>query len=141
MNRSILVAAATALVMAGPLGATARADQTPAHQETQQSPCVLLGHRVLSITPHWVMETNGKRTRHLTGADVQIEAEPGMTAEYLTVEVRRYLSSGTGYPACVLGVPGSTVQVVSTGDGFVFHVTAADTKIADEIVRRARSLG
>ena len=141
MIRSVFMAAAAALTMAGPLGATAQADQTPAHQEAPQSPCTVMGHRVLSITPRWVMDTDGKRTRHLTGADIRIEAEPGMTAEYLTVELRRALSSGTESPGCVFAVPASTVQVVSTGDGFVFHVTAMDTKTAGEIVRRAGSLG
>jgi hypothetical protein len=143
MNRSILILAAT-VSMAGTLGATALADQTPVAQATQELRGTVMGHRVLSVTPHWVEESNGKRTRHLTGADVRIDAEPGMTAEYLTVELRRDLSvmsAGHWTLDGVFGVTGSSVEVRSTGDGFVFRITAPDTVHAQEIVRRARQLG
>jgi hypothetical protein len=142
MNRSILVMTA-ALAMAGTLAATALADQKPASQATEEVRGTVMGHRVLSVSPHWVQESNGKRTRHLTGADVRIEAEPGMTAEYLTVELRRGLSTATAEPGTlggVLGVAGSSVEVRSTGDGFVFRITAPDAIRAEEIVRRAQQL-
>jgi hypothetical protein len=143
MNRSILVMTAV-LSLAGTLGTTALADQKPTSQAIQEVRGTVMGHRVLSVTPHWVQESNGKRTRHLTGADVRIEAEPGMTAEYLTVELRRGLSAATAEPGTlggVLGVAGSSVEVRSTGDGFVFRITAPDAVHAEEIVRRAQQLG
>jgi hypothetical protein len=143
MNRSIFILAA-AVSMVGTLGATALADQKPVSQATQEIRSTVMGHRVLSVTPHWVEESNGKRTRHLAGADVRIDAEPGMTAEYLTVELRRGLSAmsaGHGTLEDVFGVAGSSVDVRSTGDGFVFRITAPDTVHAQEIVRRAQQLG
>jgi hypothetical protein len=143
MNRSILVMAAV-VSMAGTLGTTALADHTPVSQATQEARGTVMGHRVLSVTSHWVQESNGKLTRHLTGADVRIEAEPGMTAEYLTVELRRCLSATSAEPGTcggVLGVRGSSVEVRSTGDGFVFRITAPDAIHAEEIVRRAQQLG
>ena len=138
VNRSIIVTAVV-LAMNGTLGATARADQQAVPQQAQHS--TVLGHRVLSITPRVVEEINGKRTRHLTGADIRIEAEPGMTAEYLTVALR-HMREGAGQATTesVFGVEGSAVEVRSTGDGFVFPVTAPDPKRAEEIVRRARLL-
>jgi hypothetical protein len=143
MNRSILVMTAV-ISLAGTLGTTALADQKPASQVTQEVRGTVMGHHVLSVAPHWVQESDGKRTRHLTGADVRIEAEPGMTAEYLTVELRRGLSAASAEPGTlggVLGVAGSSVEVRSTGDGFVFRITAPDAIHAEEIVRRAQQLG
>jgi hypothetical protein len=141
MNRSILMLVA-GVAMVGALGATALADQTPISQAPEVRGTVM-GHRVSSVTPHWVEESNGKRTRRLTGADVRIDAEPGMTAEYLTVEVRRHLSAmsaGHGTLDGVFGVEGASVEVRSTGDGFVFRITAPDAVHAQEIVRRAQQL-
>jgi len=142
MNRSILIAGAI-FAMAGPLGATAWADQKDVPQATQNSGSTLMGYHVLSITPHSVDEINGKRTRHLVGAELRIEAQPGMTAEYLTVELRRHLASAVQGSTIepVFGVEGSSVEVRSTGDGFVFHFTASDTGHAEELVRRAHRLG
>jgi hypothetical protein len=143
MNRSILMLVA-AVSMVGTLGATALADQTPVSQAMPEVRGTVMGHRVSSVTPRWVEESNGKRTRRLTGADVRIDAEPGMTAEYLTVELRRGLSamsSGHGMLDGVLGVAGSSIEVRSTGDGFVFRITAPDAVRAQEIVRRAQQLG
>jgi hypothetical protein len=119
--------------MTGPPSAAASADPLVVPQDSRGT---VLGHRVSSVAPDWIQESNGKRTRHLVGADIRIEAEPGMTPEYLAVELRRDSTSES-----VFGVQGSTVEVHSTGDGFVFHVTATDTKRAEEIVRRAQRLG
>jgi hypothetical protein len=136
MNRSIVVTAVV-LAMNGTLGMTARADQQPAPRERQST---VLGHRASSIAPCVVQEIDGKLTRRLIGADVRIDAEPGMTAEYLTVELRHMLEGGQATTESVFGVEGSTVQVRSTGDGFVFHVTAPDSARAREVVRRAQLL-
>ena len=92
------------------------------------------------MTPRWVEETNGKRTRYLAGVDVRVAAEPGMTAEYLTVEAQRAAAAGPSTAKSVLGVEGARIEVRSTGDGFVFHITAPDTKRAAELVRRAQGL-
>jgi hypothetical protein len=141
MNRAILMGAV--LSMVGTLGATALGDQTAVPGDTQGAHGSVLGHRVVSVTPRWVQEANGKLTRHLTGADVRIEAEPGMTAEYLTVELRRDLGAAAARQGTidgVFGVEASTVEVASAGDGFVFRITAPDGAHAAEIVRRARQL-
>ena len=141
MNRSIFITAATVAV-AGIVGsATALADEKPIPQETRASCQALMGHCVLSVTPRWVEEINGKRTRYLAGVDVRIAAEPGMTAEYLTVEAQRAAAAGNSAAGSVFGVEGSRIEVRSTGDGFVFHLTASDTSHAEELVRRARRLG
>lgn len=139
MKTSALIMA-TVFAVAGSLGTTAWADQKPASQE--QSPCTVMGHRVVSVTPRWIEDINGKRTRHLEGADIRILAERGMTAEYLTVEMQRHVAAmaGSPMPDCVLGVDGASTEVRSEGDGFVFRVTAPDRGRANEIVRRARLL-
>jgi hypothetical protein len=141
MNRLVFIAAA--VLTTATLGATAWADQNPLPQDTHDSRCMVMGHRVLSTSPRWVQDIDGKHARHLVGADVRIAAEPGMTPEYLTVELRRYLSApGAGHPTseCVFGVEGSHVEVRSAGDGFVFSITGPDTRSAEEILSRARRL-
>ena len=141
MNRSMFFTAA-AVAVAGMVGsATAFADEKPIPQETRASCHPLMGHCVVSVTPRWVEEINGKRTRHLAGVDVRVAAEPGMTAEYLTVEAERAAAAESSAAGSLFGVEGSRVEVRSTGDGFVFHLTAADTKRAEELVRRAQPLG
>lgn len=140
MNRCMFVTAAV-MALAGIAGnATAFADEKPIPQETGASCHALIGHCVVSVTPRWVEESNGKRTRYLSGVDVRVAAEPGMTAEYLTVEAQR-AAAGPSTAGSVFGVEGSRIEVRSTGDGFVFHLTASDTKRAEELVRRAHSLG
>jgi hypothetical protein len=140
MKRSMFVTAVT-MVVAGIVGSTAAmADEKPIPRETQSSCHTLLGHCVVSVTPRWVEEINGKRTRYLTGADVRMAAEPGMTAEYLAVEARRAATAGPPAAVSLFAVEGSQIEVRSSGDGFTFHVTAPDTKRAEEIVRRARLL-
>lgn len=140
MKASILITAAI-FAMAGTLGTTAWADQ--ASQEAPGAPCPPARYHVVSVAPHYMQDINGKRTLHLMGADIRVEAQPGVTPEFLTAELNRHLSAmGTsGMPGCVFGVTGSTAGVRSTGDGFVFYVTAPDTESAKEILRRARLLG
>jgi len=139
MNRSMFITAA-AVAVAGLVGsATALADEKPIPQETQSSCHTVMGHCVLSVTPRWVEEINGKRTRYLAGVDVRIAAEPGMTAEYLTVQAQR-AAAGHQAAGSVFGVDGSRIEVRSTGDGFVLHFTAPDAKRAEELVRRAQRL-
>ena len=141
MNRSIFIAAAAVAIASIVGSATAFADEKPIPQETRASCHALMGHCVLSVTPRWIEEINGKRTRYLAGVDVRIAAEPGVTAEYLTVEARRAATAGPSAAGSVFGVEGSRIEVRSTGDGFVFHFTAPDTKRAEELVRRAQGLG
>jgi hypothetical protein len=141
MNRLMFITAA-AVAVAGIVGsANALADEKPIPQETRASCHPLMGHCVLSVTPRWIEQINGKRTRRLAGVDLRIAAEPGMTAEYLTVEAQRAAAAGSLAAGGVFGVEGSRIEVRSTGDGFVFHLTAPDTNRAEELVRRAQRLG
>jgi hypothetical protein len=141
MNRTISVMAA-AMGMAGLVGsATASADDKPIPRDNGSACHEVIGHCVQSVIVRWVQETNGKRTRHLAGVDIRIDAEPGLTAEYLTVEARRAAAAAPSATDSVFGVDGSQIDVRSTGDGFVVHVMAADPTHAREIVRRGRLLG
>lgn len=142
MKRSNLIMAAV-FVVAGTLGATAWADQSPTGQALGAN-CTVAGHRVVSVTPSVQEVPNGKRTNHLLGANIRIMAEPGMTAEYLTVQLQRHIAGmSSAYPMadCVFGVASARFEVHSVGDGFVFQVTSDDLGQAKEILRRARLLG
>lgn len=143
MKASILITAAV-FAMAGTLGTTAWADQRPASQEAPGAPCPPARYHVVSVTPHYVQDISGKRTLHLVGADIRVEAQPGLTPELLTAELNRHLSAMSGGPSmpdCVFGVAGASAGVRSTGDGFVFYVTTPDPDGAKEILRRAHLLG
>ena len=140
MRANSLMAAAFAVVAS--FGATVWADQS--HSEANPAaPCTVVGHRIVSVKPDVQENQNGKRTSSLLGADIRILAEPGMTAEYLTVEVDRHVAAmhGAGMPNCVFDVPGANIEVRSAGDSFVFRVTSEDDATAREILRRARVLG
>jgi hypothetical protein len=141
MTRSTLILASV-FATAASLGATAWADQRP-NGQTEAANCTIMGHRIVSVAPHVLDDPNGKRTRRLEGADIRILAEPGMTAEYLTVQVQRHIGAMNGarpMPDCALGVAGSVVEVRSAGDGFVLQITSRDQDRAKEILRRARLL-
>ncbi len=139
MKRSNIIMAVV-FAAAGTLGATAWADARP-DTRNQDAICTVMGHRVVAVTPRVHEESNGKQTRRLEGADVRIVAEPGMTAEYLSVEVQRHVAAMSGaypMPDCPFGVAGATFQVRPAGDGFVFQITSSDPDQAKEILRRAR---
>ena len=113
MNRFMFITAA-AVAVAGIVGsANALADEKPIPQETRAFCHPLMGHCVRSVTPRWIEEINGKRTRYLAGVDVRIVAEPGMTAEYLTVEAQRAAAAGPS--ACAGSFSSSAVFKLPPG--------------------------
>ena len=109
------------------------------------APCVLHQHRVASVKPLRVTESMyGRWTRErLTGAELFVVAEPGLTAEWLQLTIGQHIAemkTTPGMPGCPLGVQDVAVQVKSGGAGFVVRLTAPDAAKADEILRRAQLL-
>ncbi len=97
------------------------------------------GIRIASASPDIREINNGKRKwNEVRGADLYVQAEPGLTSEYLTLRLDRHLASMQGAPPdCVFAVPGTKVQVDSAGPGFVIRITAPDAKRGEEVARRA----
>ena len=84
----------------------------------------------------------------LQGARVTFRAVPGMTAEWLQRSVDCHLArnavaadAANTMSFCPLAVPRAAASVTSTGNGFAIDITSDDAKSAQEIVKRAWSLG
>ena len=106
---------------------------------------VLAEYRILSVTPYNVEQTRIKTTwKEIRGAVVRVEAQPGLTAQWLQLQLGRHVAavrSGaeptSGGP---LSVPGVQVSVSPAGDGFFVTLAATDKQNGEEILRRAEAL-
>lgn len=107
--------------------------------------CIFHQHRVASVKPLKERESvYGRWTRErLTGAELFVVAEPGLTAEWLELTLGQHIAemkTTPAMPACPLGVQDVAVQVTSGGNGFVVRLTARDAAKAEEVLRRAQLL-
>lgn len=106
--------------------------------------CVLHEHRITSVTPYRVEERIGKSAvQRLRGAEVFVQAEPGLTAEWLQLTLARHVAQmrgSTAMPDCAFDVDDVAVRVESGGTGFRVRIMARDTDKAGEVLRRARLL-
>lgn len=109
--------------------------------------CVLKQYQVTAVRPYRVEqhELGGGHlvTSKLLGADVDVQAQPGLTAEWLWLTLDRHIEEvrNSGRMGdCPLDVKEVQVQVLSAGPGFTVRLTAPDQKAAEDIQRRAQSL-
>ena len=129
---AIVLSAATAL----PSLALAAPPPAPAH-------CVLSEHRVTSVKPLQVIEHYGRGSSgRLVGATVLVQAEPGLTAEWLQLTLQRHMAQvgAMGMESCALDMKDVRVSVASAGAGFAVNITASNAAQAKEILRRAQLL-
>jgi hypothetical protein len=136
LNRKILAA----FILAG-------AALTPvtsfAAGNTDSRPCILKEHRITSVTPYNVEERAGRATiKRLRGAEVRVQAEPGLTAEWLQLTLARHVVEmrGMSMRDCALDLSDVQVRVDSAGSGFSVKLIARDAKKAEEVLRRAQML-
>lgn len=145
MKTSKLVGIVTVL-SAVVLGPAAWADENVTHTEhSAQAGCVLAPYHVTSVRPYVREVNNGKRvvSRDLRGAELYLQAQPGVTREWLTAQLQQHLSQmgGTSMPGCPLSVQGTTVEVSSAGSGFVVRLVAPNHDKAESVLQLARALG
>lgn len=109
-----------------------------------QSPCPLRAYRIGNVTPYRPMEAAGKiMVPRLRGATLFVQAQPGLTAEWLRLSLSKEIAdmkSGPAVADCPLGVDDVSVQVESAGPGFWIHIVAKNPAKADEVLRRAQLL-
>lgn len=75
------------------------------------------------------------------GARVFVQAEPGLTAEWLQLSLQRHLAGMSGSMAdCPLDAKDIQVKVVSAGAGFSVQITGKSAAQGQEILRRAQLL-
>ena len=135
-NKKVLAAvilAAAALAPAASLAAPAR-----------EPPCILRSHHVTSVTPYRIQQHAGRGvTSQLAGAQVFVQAEPGLTPEWLELQLARHIIAMMGPPGmanCALGVKDVSVKVDSAGTGFAVKLIARNASQAEEVLRRAQLL-
>jgi hypothetical protein len=107
------------------------------------SHCILTEHRVTSVQPLRVTERNGRgSSQRLAGAQVFVQAEPGLTAEWLQLTIQRHVTqmSSSGMAGCPLDAKDVRVSVASAGPGFAVNITGKNAGQAKEILRRAQLL-
>jgi hypothetical protein len=130
------------LVFALALGATSLVPVV-ASAETPAKPCILMEHRVTAVTPYRVVEYHGRGSvQRLAGAQVFVQAEPGLTAEWLRLTVEQHLAKmQTEHMGdCPLDMSGVRIRVDSAGAGFAVKIIAKDPAQAKEVLRRAELL-
>jgi len=111
---------------------------------TQSAPCILREHRITGVRPYRVEGHQGRIVvQELRGATVLVQAEPGLTAEWLQLTLQRHLAAmqgPQGMKDCAFDVSDVQVKVGSTGAGFSVNLIARDSSTAEEVLRRARLL-
>ena len=137
-NRKVLAA----FVLAGSTLVPMASYAAPA--PAKAAPCILREHRITAVTPYRVQGHQGRVvTQELRGATVSVQAEPGLTAEWLQLTLGRHLAEmqGTGgMKDCAFDVKDVQVRVTSSGAGFSVNLIARDAAKAPEVLRRAQLL-
>jgi hypothetical protein len=137
-NRKVLAA----FVLAGSTLAPMASYAAPS--PAKAAPCILREHRITAVTPYRVQGHQGRVvTQELRGATVSVQAEPGLTAEWLQLTLGRHLAEmrGTGgMKDCSFDVKDVQVRVTSSGAGFSVNLIARDAAKAPEVLRRAQLL-
>lgn len=137
-NRKILAA----FILAGTTLAPMASYAAPA--ATKPAPCILREHRITGVVPYRVETHQGRvPVQELRGAIVFVQAEPGLTAEWLQLTLSRHLAEmqgARGMKDCAFDVNDVNVKVTSAGAGFSVHLIARDAAKAPEVLRRAQLL-
>ena len=111
---------------------------------TSHAPCILDEHHVVSVAPYKIEERSGHNVfQRVRGAQVFIQAEPGLTAEWLQLNLQRHANAMQGSAAmadCAFDLSNLRVEVTSAGSGFWVRLIAPDTKSGEEVLRRAQLL-
>jgi hypothetical protein len=105
--------------------------------------CILDEYQVTSVRPYRTEEHIGRAAiRKMRGAEVYVQAQPGLTAEWLRLRLARHVADmqRSDMRDCALDLSQVQVDVESSGGGFWVKLSGANTKDAQEILRRAQLL-
>ena len=131
------------IVLAGSTLAPMAASAAPA-AGAKPAPCILREHRITAVSPYRVEGHQGRVVvQELRGATVSVQAEPGLTAEWLQLTLGRHLAEMQGMGGmkdCAFDVNDVRVSVTSSGAGFSVNLIARDAAKAPEVLRRAQLL-
>ena len=96
-----------------------------------------------SVVPYRTTEHVGKSAvQRMRGASVFVQAEEGLTAEWLQLTLQRHLAAmrTSDMRDCAFDVENVRADVDSGGNGFWVRLIAPDTRSGEEVLRRARLL-
>lgn len=112
---------------------------SPAAARTDaEQTCVLDEYDALSVAPYHQDEDFGLGTHtRLRGAQIYVEAKPGLTAEWLTVKAQRELAQAG---SCGPSVKDVRVSVTSAGGGFWMTFAGKDDRSAKALLEWARGV-
>jgi hypothetical protein len=137
-NRKVLAALVVASTTLAPMASYA------APVVAKATPCILREHRITAVRPYRVEAHQGRvAVQELRGATVSVQAEPGLTAEWLQLTLGHHLAAMQGMGGmkdCAFDVNDVQVKVSSSGAGFSVNLIARDSSKAEEVLRRARLL-
>ncbi len=106
-------------------------------------PCELRDYTITSVTAY--VERTGKLgATRVRGAELFVQAQPDLTAEWLQLQLARHVEAArraTPTVDCPLDVLDPTITVQASGPGFIVRIRADNAEDGDEILRRARALG
>lgn len=105
--------------------------------------CIMKALRVTGVRPLHALLRNGRGTNErLVGAEVFVQAEPGLTAEWLQLTIQRHIAEmrTTDMGDCPLDLNEVGVSVVSAGPGFAVQLRARNGAQAKDVLRRAQLL-
>ena len=105
--------------------------------------CALREHHVTAVKPYKDRQQVGRAgaIERLRGAELFVQAEPGLTAEWLQLELSRHIAMmkrGSGMKDCPLD--NVQVRVDSAGTGFSVKLIARDADQANQVLSSARIL-
>lgn len=98
-------------------------------------------HQATRALPYQVDRVAGEGTyTALVGARVFVQAEQGLTAEWLDRELLARIAQRQASSACPLDVQGVAISVQSGGPGFWVNISAQSEETAKEVLRRSQRL-
>lgn len=130
-QRKMILASILAVAVSGGVASSASAAATPKR-------CLLNDYSMLSVAPLRMDENYGLGSYSaLKGAQMYIAAKPGLTAEWLTLQVQREIARLQAGADPLCGAPSAKVKVsvVSAGGGFWVYLQAPDAKSAESLFR------
>lgn len=120
------------------------ASSTSAIARADSPRCELLTYNPTQVAPLYVAfdAARGGSTQRLTGAQVFVPAQPGLTAEWLRLDLERHLSAMKQQPmrGCPLANEGVKLAVVSGGTGFWIQISASDSGVASTLLQQAEQI-
>jgi hypothetical protein len=143
--RKLIAAAVLTAIPIAPLAARAASESPAAAVQAAHAPCALGKYRIGSVTPYVVQQNLGGRiaVRRVLGAEFFVQAEPGLTAEWLWATLGGHIQAMKGSTAmkdCALAIDKLQVDVTSAGPGFRVRLIAPDQTSAKEVLNRVRLL-